>query len=399
MMQPSSGNIITSDGSIVNLVTLLGGGTPVSDVQYDPDSYSPASGLILGEDGRAYDLAELLKNHGSDSEPVEFPVPRVFAITEDMVTVEVDETKGAAPYSSSYGYTGITIDSAKLGVKDWFEGMVVFFISNTKMLPASANRNVRVRIDDGAWIPCMEPAGTISAGNTYMAKAVNYLWVYSTKFQAGGALHHNSDSNTTYAYLVNTIATGITVIDPKGYGARYGLAFATTPLSDENGIVSDERWSTLVASSSTGTTKKAVVPAGGKFYIDRHPQYIYSANIAAGAKSAAATYQDYNGMDLRYSVNVSAAHLTALKKVFLWLKNFDPQDMSFESDAALGSIMTLDKISERFPASEDGDIYLYWLGWTGSTYYTLIPNFTSVNRIFKYTPSTGHFEACNICAG
>lgn len=370
----------------------------MSDVQYDLDSYSLASGLILGEDGRVYDLAELLKNHSS-SEPAEFPVPRVFSVTEDMVTVEVDETKGVAPYSKSYGYTGITIDSEKLGVTDWFEGMVVVFVSNTKMIPASANRNVRVRIDNGAWIPCMEPAGTISAGNTYMAKAVNYLWVYSTKYQAGGALHHNSDSNTTYAYLVNTIATGITVIDPKGYGARYGLAFATTPLSDENGIVSDERWSTLVASSSTGATKKAVVPASGKFYIDRHPQYIYSANIAAGAKSAAATYQDYNGLDLRYSANVTSAHLTPLKKVFLWLKNFDPQNLSFESDAEAGSFMTLDKISTKFPASIQGDVYLYWLGWTGSSYYTLVPNFTSANRIFKYTPSAGRFGNCNICAG
>ena len=33
-----------------------------------------------------------------------------FTITEDKVTVERDATKGTAPYSTSYGYTNITIN-------------------------------------------------------------------------------------------------------------------------------------------------------------------------------------------------------------------------------------------------------------------------------------------------
>lgn len=90
MMQPSSGNIIASDGSVVNLVTLLGGGTPVSNERYDIDSYSPSSGLVIGEDGMVYDLTELLKNIDRGGEPTEYLPPQVFAITEDMVTVEID---------------------------------------------------------------------------------------------------------------------------------------------------------------------------------------------------------------------------------------------------------------------------------------------------------------------
>ena len=62
---PRSGNIINNNGIIVNLVTLLGGGTPVDDQQLDATQYAPLSGLIIGSDGKAYDLATLLANYSS----------------------------------------------------------------------------------------------------------------------------------------------------------------------------------------------------------------------------------------------------------------------------------------------------------------------------------------------
>ncbi len=62
---PRSGNIINNNGIIVNLVTLLGGGTPVDNRQLDVTQYAPLSGLILGSDGKAYDLATLLQNYAS----------------------------------------------------------------------------------------------------------------------------------------------------------------------------------------------------------------------------------------------------------------------------------------------------------------------------------------------
>ena len=60
-MHPVNGNLLTSNGTIVNLVDALGGGTPVNDTRYDMAQYSPRSGLILGRDGRAYDLIALLQ--------------------------------------------------------------------------------------------------------------------------------------------------------------------------------------------------------------------------------------------------------------------------------------------------------------------------------------------------
>ena len=40
----------------------MGNITPVSDEQYDINSYKPMSGRVLGEDGRAYNLVDLLQN-------------------------------------------------------------------------------------------------------------------------------------------------------------------------------------------------------------------------------------------------------------------------------------------------------------------------------------------------
>lgn len=60
-MQPVNGNLVTSEGTIENLVDALGGGTPASEARYDVSQYSPRSGLILGNDGRVYDLIALLR--------------------------------------------------------------------------------------------------------------------------------------------------------------------------------------------------------------------------------------------------------------------------------------------------------------------------------------------------
>lgn len=198
-------------------------------------------------------------------------------------------------------------------------------------------------------------------------------------------LQESGDANTTYGYLVNTINTGATKIDANGYGARYSLVFATTPLN-----VIDERWSSLVNSSGNGTAKTALTAL--TFYIDRHPQYVYSANIAAGAASANSLYQDFNATDARYICNTNNTYVTTNQKCFLYLKDFNPSDMSFKSDATIGNVFTLNKLETRFPSSTEGDIYIYFLGWTTGTWYNIIPAFTQVHKIFKYTPSTGAME-------
>jgi len=62
---PASGRVIGEDGKSYNIVALLGGGTPVSDNVYNIDTFAPASGRVIGEDGKPYNLVDLLKNGGS----------------------------------------------------------------------------------------------------------------------------------------------------------------------------------------------------------------------------------------------------------------------------------------------------------------------------------------------
>lgn len=330
-----------------------------------------------------------------------------FAITEDMVTVWTDSTKGVAPWSTSYGMTYIEIDK-NAGVQ-WLEGALYAFVVDTKMVVASAYRNVAIRIggdDDGDVWHCMMDTSSALAGHSSFAKAFNTTFQYKSVYRPEGALHRQTDSNTTYPYLVNTVygdnAGSSVTIDPAGYGARYSLIFPTTPISNDDGIVTNELWSSLVKSSSTSANKQIVIPTSGKFYLDRHPLYVYSANIAAGETAVSTIYQDYSGMDLRYVVNTSNKFIFGgeyRSKVFLWLKNFDINDLSFEADATVGNIMSLNGIPTRFPSSTTGDIYLYFLGWSGSNWYNLTPAFTTLRRIYKYTPSTGQLVATDIIAG
>lgn len=60
-----SGNLIAEDGSVKNIVTLLGGGDPVTGKSHDIAKYAPQSGRVLGEDGQVYNLVDLLRNVGA----------------------------------------------------------------------------------------------------------------------------------------------------------------------------------------------------------------------------------------------------------------------------------------------------------------------------------------------
>lgn len=57
-----SGYIIDESGESKNIVTILGGGTPVSEKIYNTSRYSPNGGRVLGEDGKIYNLVDLLQN-------------------------------------------------------------------------------------------------------------------------------------------------------------------------------------------------------------------------------------------------------------------------------------------------------------------------------------------------
>ncbi|MDO5435275.1 MAG: hypothetical protein Q4G19_02790 [Clostridia bacterium] len=58
--QPITGNMVGSNDTITNLVTLLGGTQPISDTQWEVRNYEPWSGLIIGPDSKAYSLPEML---------------------------------------------------------------------------------------------------------------------------------------------------------------------------------------------------------------------------------------------------------------------------------------------------------------------------------------------------
>lgn len=60
-----SGRVIGEDGKVYNLADLLQGGAAVSDGTYDVNKYPAKSGRVIGEDGKLYNLVDLLKN-GSD---------------------------------------------------------------------------------------------------------------------------------------------------------------------------------------------------------------------------------------------------------------------------------------------------------------------------------------------
>lgn len=305
-----------------------------------------------------------------------------FIITEDMVSVDTTETSGVAPYSTSYKYTNVTITDPDV---KWVENGLYYFVIDTKLVVQSAYRNVRIRMGaTGDWKPLMNQSTSILAGSSYFTKAQNRLYVYKTTHQANGAVHVISDNDTTYAYLVNTIAASTMSVDTSGYAPRYALLFPTTPLSS-----STERFSAIVASQSTGTTKAAANPASGKFYLDRSlGWYNYTANFAAGAVISAALYQSYQNFDLRYTANTSTTYVSTKQQVFLYLKNYDPEDMSFKSDNSVGVICSRDKLATKFPTSVAGDVYLLFLGWTTATWYQCQPCHDVAHRIFKYTPST-----------
>jgi hypothetical protein len=57
-VSPDGGWLQNAEGEIVNLVDLLGGGTPLSDKVQHPTN--PRSGLLVGSDGKVYDITKMI---------------------------------------------------------------------------------------------------------------------------------------------------------------------------------------------------------------------------------------------------------------------------------------------------------------------------------------------------
>ncbi len=169
------------------------------------DAGSKGDAGAKGDKGDSYTITEADYQAIADLVPLP-ETPRTYIpITEDMVTVTTDATKGVAPYSTSYGYTNITVDLDKSLLED---GLMVTFVINTKMVVASANRNVRVRFgEDDVWHPVCAYNTSILAGSTYFVKAMTLDYMYKTTMYDYGAFHQAQyDTNTNYYEALNTVA-------------------------------------------------------------------------------------------------------------------------------------------------------------------------------------------------
>lgn len=170
-------------------------------------------------------------------------------ITEDMVTVTKDDTKGVAPYNTSYGYTTITINAYDESILN--EGMIIFPIVNSSMVVASANRNVRIQFGaEGSLLPVLSTTSAIS-GYTYFAKAQHRLFYYSTKYVSTGAFHMLTDSNSTYT--------------PQSLGSGYGTC--STAASTTAKVVTLSSYS-LVVNGIVAVKFTNAVPASATLNIN-----------------------------------------------------------------------------------------------------------------------------------
>lgn len=134
-MTPASGNVIGADGKVYNLVTLMGGGEPVSDTVYDVGSFQPRSALILGEDGKVYDLVKLIQSGGGGGDMSEYVKKKDIAmvITAEPSTV----VEGDDPYDLSEEVQKLqdsmeNLADTRVGYSEVVHNQLLMYSDNTK---------------------------------------------------------------------------------------------------------------------------------------------------------------------------------------------------------------------------------------------------------------------------
>lgn len=83
-----SGEIIGEDGETKNIVTLLGGGDPVSEEVHDIRRYPPRSGRVIGEDGKLYNLVDLLQEIAAGEGKIEDGSVTTQKLADGAITTE-----------------------------------------------------------------------------------------------------------------------------------------------------------------------------------------------------------------------------------------------------------------------------------------------------------------------
>lgn len=177
----------------------------------------------------------------------------VFIITEDDVTVSTDDTKWVAPYNTSYGYTNIDI-SANAGI-EWREWAIYTFDVDTEMVVASAYRNVRVKIWNWTYIPVMWTTAALS-WSSYFTKTNIRQYQYSTKYEAGWALHLFTDSNTTYSAMSVSEWKTATATSVRWMRSDYLKQIIKYHAVDDTAYASSWNWKTDIAPSKNAVYDK-----------------------------------------------------------------------------------------------------------------------------------------------
>ena len=170
---------------------------------------------------------------------------KLYVITEDMVSVETDDTKGVDPYNTSYWYTNITIDASSW--IEWKEWAFYYFEVNTTMVVASANRNVRVRIGTTwSWLPVKNRSNSILNWSSYFVKTRTDFFVYKTVYESNWALHLNTDT----AYSSMSVAEWQTWTATSN---RVMRADYLKQIIQYHSIIPSKAWNQTITNTKTGS--------------------------------------------------------------------------------------------------------------------------------------------------
>jgi hypothetical protein len=136
-----NGDLIDNNNQVVNIVDLLGGGTPVSNQTLNKDDFPIHSGLVIGSDNKLYDLAQLISGSGTDVAEVEKIASTEVLFNEKLPIYEVInsqyKTNTLLFVEGIEGYTQtvqLTIDPVQSARISWGDGSEFDFITEETTL-------------------------------------------------------------------------------------------------------------------------------------------------------------------------------------------------------------------------------------------------------------------------
>ena len=198
-----------------------------------------------------YNLPDFTAGENIDITNWVISAKNVFIITDSDVTITTDDTKGVAPYNTSYGYTNIEIN-ANAGIK-WIEWAVYSFFCNSTW-GVSANRNFRIRIgNSGDWIPIFWSSTSILWAHSYFVATQTRLFVYKTTTDAVW-LHMIND--TTYSAMSVSEWKTATATSSRVMRADYLKQIIQYQAVNDTAYASSWNWVTTQAPSKNAVYDK-----------------------------------------------------------------------------------------------------------------------------------------------